>query len=73
LLTPSFLKACFGDYVIALGTWAGAGRPAALRRDVLVLVEEVVGIVCPFDLHQPVIVLAVVVSNLAVVIGVSAS
>ena len=39
-------------------------RRAGLRCDVLVQVEEVVGIVGPLDLDQAVVVLAVVVSNL---------
>src|SRR5690242_12424833 len=41
---------------------------SSLWRDVLVYVEEIVGIVGAFDLHQAVVVLAVVVSNSAVIV-----
>ena len=41
---------------------------APLWRDVLVYVEEIVGIVGAFDLNQAIVVLAVVVSNSAVIV-----
>ena len=48
--------------------WAIRGGGGSLWRYVLVDVEEVIGIVLPLDLNQPIIVLAVVDLDLAVVV-----
>ena len=48
--------------------WAAPELSQRLRCDVLVQVEEVVGIVGPLDLDEAVVVLAVVVSNSVVVV-----
>src|SRR6266481_2732330 len=47
---------------------SGPRGVGCLRGDVLVDVEEVAGVVGPFDLNQPVVVLPVVVPDLVIVV-----
>jgi hypothetical protein len=69
--TPSRTRVLGGTRACCRGAAPLAPQPAAalcLRCDVLVHVEKVARIVGAFDLHQPLVVLAVVVSNPAVVV-----
>ena len=66
--SPSRAWYAYAVAALALQTRSLDGAALCLWCDVLVYVEEVVGIVGPFELNQAVVVLAVVVLNSVVVV-----